>query len=99
MGAWSAYGGTRQSRARTSLSGAGDPRLPGHPARRVGRRRRQSASANDRAVECERARPGSDSRKRDGFSIADAMAEPAYEEEIHVHQLIGELAPALEAAN
>jgi len=33
------------------------------------------------------------------FSIADAMAEPAYEEEIHVHQLIGELAPALEAAN
>jgi signal transduction histidine kinase len=33
------------------------------------------------------------------FSVADAMAEPAYEEEIPLHDLIAELAPALEAAN
>jgi signal transduction histidine kinase len=33
------------------------------------------------------------------FSVADAMAEPAYEEEIQLHELIGEIAPALEAAN
>ncbi len=33
------------------------------------------------------------------FSVADAMAEDAGEEEICLHELIGELAPALEAAN
>jgi signal transduction histidine kinase len=33
------------------------------------------------------------------FSVADAMAEVADEEEIRVHDLIGDLAPALEAAN
>jgi two-component system sensor histidine kinase/response regulator len=33
------------------------------------------------------------------FSVADAMAEAADEEEIRLHDLIGELAPALEAAN
>ena len=33
------------------------------------------------------------------FSVADAMAEAAGEEEIRLHDLIGELAPALEAAN
>ena len=33
------------------------------------------------------------------FSVADAMAEAAGEEEIRLQDLIGELAPALEAAN
>ena len=33
------------------------------------------------------------------FSVADAMAEAADEEEIRPHDLIGDLAPALEAAN
>jgi signal transduction histidine kinase len=33
------------------------------------------------------------------FSVADAMAEVADEEEICLHDLIGDLAPALEAAN
>jgi two-component system sensor histidine kinase/response regulator len=33
------------------------------------------------------------------FSVADAMAEATDEEEIHLHDLIGDLAPALEAAN
>lgn len=33
------------------------------------------------------------------FSVADAMAEAADEEEIRLHDLIGDLAPALEAAN
>jgi two-component system sensor histidine kinase/response regulator len=33
------------------------------------------------------------------FSVAAAHAEPAYEEEIQLHELIGEIAPALEAAN
>jgi len=33
------------------------------------------------------------------FSFADAMAEAADEEEIRLHDLIGDLAPALEAAN
>jgi signal transduction histidine kinase len=33
------------------------------------------------------------------FSVADAMAEGSDEEEIRLHDLIGELAPALEAAN
>jgi signal transduction histidine kinase len=33
------------------------------------------------------------------FSVADAMAEAAGEEEIRLHELIGEVAPALEAAN
>ena len=33
------------------------------------------------------------------FSVADAMAESADEEEIRPHDLIGDLAPALEAAN
>ncbi len=33
------------------------------------------------------------------FSVADAMAEPAHEEEIQLHELIGEIAPVLEAAN
>ncbi len=33
------------------------------------------------------------------FSVADAMAEVADEEEIRLHDLIGDLAPALEAAN
>ncbi len=33
------------------------------------------------------------------FSLADAMAEPAGQEDIHPDELIAELAPALEAAN
>jgi signal transduction histidine kinase len=33
------------------------------------------------------------------FSVADAMAEPSDEEEIRPHDLLGDLAPALEAAN
>ena len=33
------------------------------------------------------------------FSVADAMAESANEEEIRPHDLLGDLAPALEAAN
>ena len=33
------------------------------------------------------------------FSVADAMAEVRAEEEIRLHDLIGDLAPALEAAN
>lgn len=33
------------------------------------------------------------------FSVADAMAEPADLEDIHLHELIAELAPVLEAAN
>ena len=33
------------------------------------------------------------------FSVADAMAEPPDQEEIHLHELIAELTPALEAAN
>lgn len=33
------------------------------------------------------------------FSVADAMAEPADQEDIHPHELIAELAPALDAAN
>jgi len=33
------------------------------------------------------------------FSVADAMAEAADEEEIHLHDLIGDVAPVLEAAN
>jgi two-component system sensor histidine kinase/response regulator len=33
------------------------------------------------------------------FSVADAMSEATDEEEIHLHDLIGDLAPALEAAN
>jgi signal transduction histidine kinase len=33
------------------------------------------------------------------FSVADAMAEPPDQEEIHLHELLAELAPALEAAN
>ena len=33
------------------------------------------------------------------FSVADAMAEVRAEEEIRLHSLIGDLAPALEAAN
>jgi signal transduction histidine kinase len=33
------------------------------------------------------------------FSVADAMAEAQGEEEIQLHELIGEIAPALEAAN
>jgi signal transduction histidine kinase len=33
------------------------------------------------------------------FSVAVAMAEATHEEDIHLHDLIGELAPALEAAN
>ena len=33
------------------------------------------------------------------FSVAQAMAESTEEEDIHLHDLIGELAPALEAAN
>jgi len=33
------------------------------------------------------------------FSVADAMAEPANEEEIRLHDLIGDPAPVLEAAN
>jgi signal transduction histidine kinase len=33
------------------------------------------------------------------FSVADAMAEVRAEEEIRLHDLVGELAPALEAAN
>jgi signal transduction histidine kinase len=33
------------------------------------------------------------------FSVADAMAEATHEEEIRLHDLIGDLAPVLEAAN
>ena len=33
------------------------------------------------------------------FSVADAMAESSDEEEIRLHDLIGDIAPALEAAN
>ena len=33
------------------------------------------------------------------FSVADAMAEAQGEEEIQLHEFIGEIAPALEAAN
>jgi signal transduction histidine kinase len=33
------------------------------------------------------------------FSVADAMAEPPDQEEIHLHELTAELTPALEAAN
>ena len=33
------------------------------------------------------------------FSVADAMAEATDEEDIHLHDLVGDLAPALEAAN
>lgn len=33
------------------------------------------------------------------FSVADAMAESTYDDDIRLHDLIGELAPALEAAN
>jgi signal transduction histidine kinase len=33
------------------------------------------------------------------FSVADALAEPPYEEEVRPHDLIEDLAPALQAAN
>ena len=33
------------------------------------------------------------------FSVADAMAEPPDQEDIHLHELIAELTPTLEAAN